>query len=809
MSNPWNKNILFSIFSMIFSISVQRRLLLAAFILAVLPVTIASMVLGNRSTMVGERLLNEQASRLLIALRDNKKTQLETYFIDLRKQVLNIAANPTFSDASLALSQAVTNAGIDAEESETSLDNTALWMQNAYIINNDNAKNIPEMEEDYHEAHAQYHPVLSKLAERMRYDDILIADTTTGRIIYSVNKNADFGISLKQKYYAKSVLGKLFEQARNADMGTFLLSEFAPYSPADGRVVAFAASPIFMGRFASAVLIIRISGEIQNDILTQNKNWEAAGLGNSGEVYVVAKDKYMRSISRPLVQNPEQFISLAKANNIPLQVMQKIKASGTTIGILPTSGLMINNSLQDHSGIVRATDYLGRQVLAAYSPINIFGLSWGLVAQMNIDEIGAPAAQLKQELFDTAISVALVVAGLALILGWGMSRGLLLPLNMITATVRRLSEGDYSARCGLITRDEYQELGDAIDRLVDEREGFMRSEDENDQLNSNIIAMLQAVKHLSERNLTVSVPVSEDVVGPLADALNMMTAEIRRMISKVNQLSEQVEENANTLQIEASSVTDLSEQGKQGVQTMTINIANSSNYLDKIAKLAVSCNGVSKKASERIHIAQDSVAESVESMQRIRESIHDSEKRIKRLGERSHEISGIIDIINSISERTHVLSINASMQAESAGEAGRGFSVVAEEVQRLAENARSATAQISTQVRNIQIETADAVETMSRTIEQVNAGSQLANSSGKVMEETQSINARLVKMVELISELSEQQSVAGHDLQKDAEQVQQASDVTAEQLSNQAERSTQLAQYAKELRDTVGIFRLK
>ncbi|MDX8378368.1 MAG: methyl-accepting chemotaxis protein, partial [Mariprofundales bacterium] len=782
---------------------------LAAFILAVLPVTIASMVLGNRSTMVGERLLNEQASRLLIALRDNKKTQLETYFIDLRKQVLNIAANPTFSDASLALSQAVTNAGIDAEESETSLDNTALWMQTAYIINNDNAQNIPEMEEDYHEAHAQYHPVLSKLAERMRYDDILIADTTTGRIIYSVNKNVDFGISLKQKYYAKSVLGKLFEQARNADMGTFLLSEFAPYSPADGRVVAFAASPIFMGRFASAVLIIRISGEIQNDILTQNKNWEAAGLGNSGEVYVVAKDKYMRSISRPLVQNPEQFISLAKANNIPLQVMQKIKASGTTIGILPTSGLMINNSLQDHSGIVRATDYLGRQVLAAYSPINIFGLSWGLIAQMNIDEIGAPAAQLKQELFDTAISVALVVAGLALILGWGMSRGLLLPLNMITATVRRLSEGDYSARCGLITRDEYQELGDAIDRLVDEREGFMRSEDENDQLNSNIIAMLQAVKHLSERNLTVSVPVSEDVVGPLADALNMMTAEIRRMISKVNQLSEQVEENANTLQIEASSVTDLSEQGKQGVQTMTINIANSSNYLDKIAKLAVSCNGVSKKASERIHIAQDSVAESVESMQRIRESIHDSEKRIKRLGERSHEISGIIDIINSISERTHVLSINASMQAESAGEAGRGFSVVAEEVQRLAENARSATAQISTQVRNIQIETADAVETMSRTIEQVNAGSQLANSSGKVMEETQSINARLVKMVELISELSEQQSIAGHDLQKDAEQVQQASDVTAEQLSHQAERSTQLAQYAKELRDTVGIFRLK
>jgi methyl-accepting chemotaxis protein len=192
----------------------------------------------------------------------------------------------------------------------------------------------------------------------------------------------------------------------------------------------------------------------------------------------------------------------------------------------------------------------------------------------------------------------------------------------------------------------------------------------------------------------------------------------------------------------------------------------------------------------------------------IRDTIRETEKRIKRLGERSQEISGAVNLINSIAERTHILALNASMHAASAGEAGRGFAVVAEEVQRLAENARQATEQIAKLVHNIQTETMDTVTTMNTVISQVVEGSHLAEQASEQMRVTQQTTSELVASVRQIAEGSQSQAQVSNELRHRAGQIVESTLRTRQQLEEQDVQTTSLLDYANRLVQAVRVFRL-
>lgn len=229
---------------------------------------------------------------------------------------------------------------------------------------------------------------------------------------------------------------------------------------------------------------------------------------------------------------------------------------------------------------------------------------------------------------------------------------------------------------------------------------------------------------------------------------------------------------------------------------------------DIIADLAKSCNQEAENAIKTTNTAMETVNRSSDGMNTIRETIHKAEKRIKRLGERSQEISRAVNLINSISERTHILALNASMHAASAGEAGRGFAVVADEVQRLAENARDATSQISTLVSNIQVETVDTVDTMNNVITQVVEGSQLAEKAGKEMRLTQNSTQDLVASVRQIASSSADQVIITKKLQKNADEILDSTKKTSEQLQKQTVQTKRLVDYAKGLLKAVQVFKL-
>ena len=419
-------------------------------------------------------------------------------------------------------------------------------------------------------------------------------------------------------------------------------------------------------------------------------------------------------------------------------------------------------------------------------------------------------AQSTSNIFTVVIAV-IALLGIVVAFGLGSTtyRAIMNPLNRMMTTVKQIGEGNYESRTGLTGGDELSELGQSFDQMLNERvNALVQAERENEQLNDSIIGLLQAVSQLSQRDLTVKVPVTEDVTGPVADALNLLTTETSTVLQGVTRISEQVATASDTVKAQSDTVIAVAAQERQAVEQTAADLASAADTMKQIAQLAQTCNTAAETAIKTTQAALQTVTSTVSGINSTRDTIRETEKRIKRLGERSQEISGVVNLINTIAERTHILALNASMHAASAGEAGRGFAVVADEVQRLAENAREATSQIATLVSNIQIETADTVNAMNAAISQVVDGSRLAEQAGDQMKRTQETTAELVAAVQQIASRSQEQARVSNELLDRAQQIQESTRQTSQQLQEQTVQTTNLVEYARSLLNSVRVFRL-
>ncbi len=402
-----------------------------------------------------------------------------------------------------------------------------------------------------------------------------------------------------------------------------------------------------------------------------------------------------------------------------------------------------------------------------------------------------------------------VIAAIVVRIGSQTFKAILEPLSHLHKTVNEVTSGNFDTRARLTTQDELGDLGRAFDNMLDDRlKALQDALQENDRLNNSIIDLLEAVAQLSDRDLTVKVPVKEDVTGPVADAMNMMASETAKVLAKINGIAADVAAAAVSVREQGNKVSEVAGEERR-VVTQTLERLNATTQsMNEIAQLAKRCNEIAMKASSTTNQALRTVNDTVEGMSEIREIISETEKRIKRLGERSQEITGIVEIINNIAERTHVLALNASMQAAVAGEAGRGFAVVADEVQRLAESSRNSTSQISSLVTNIRTETSDTMATMNRAIEQVIAGSNLAEQTGRQMHETVQTTNELVAGVNDIAERSNTQAMLANVLFEHAKDIQKSTEVTSEELNEQGAHTENLVMFSKYLVDSVKVFKL-
>ncbi|OUS13719.1 hypothetical protein A9Q89_01735 [Gammaproteobacteria bacterium 53_120_T64] len=416
------------------------------------------------------------------------------------------------------------------------------------------------------------------------------------------------------------------------------------------------------------------------------------------------------------------------------------------------------------------------------------------------------AAVSSQYLYLGSAAVALL---LALVLSVVTIRSVTRPIAALNAVALAVAQGDTEARSGLTSSDEIGQLGQQVDRMIDTQVATARQiTEENEQLNDSIIGILQAANALTNNDLTVKVPVAEDITGAISDALNTISSSTSTVLGEVVGIAELVASRADEVQSQATTVTALSEAERMVVSSAKQRLDTASNSMMKIAQTARLCNEAAGKAIGTTEQAQATVGDTIDGINLIRDTIRETEKRIKRLGERSQEIGGVVSLINNIAERTHILALNASMHAASAGEAGRGFAVVANEVQRLAENSREATADIASLVNNIQVETADTVVTMNEVISRVVTGTTLAEQAGDEMKETRETTANLVQLVEQIASDSLAQAKLSKVLREDHDAIEESSLQTYDNLEAQMGNTKNLVGLSTRLLASVGAFTL-
>ncbi len=403
-----------------------------------------------------------------------------------------------------------------------------------------------------------------------------------------------------------------------------------------------------------------------------------------------------------------------------------------------------------------------------------------------------------------ALSIPLLGA-----VGYFIARGIVRNLALFLGTLNQIQSGDFTARARIKSRDELGALARAFNDLLDSRvQTLANIQRENNVLNESVLNLLRAVAQLAKKDLTVHIPVSEDVTGAVSDALNLFASETSKVLQDVSNISADVTTASLQVQKQSDSMLLSASEERAGVEHTAQSLATAAHALREIADLAQQCNLAADNAIQTTRTALLTVNDTVSGINNTRDVIRETEKRIKRLGERSQEISGAVNLINMIAERTHILALNASMHAASAGEAGRGFAVVADEVQRLAENSRQATQQIAALVNNIQVETSDTVNTMNNVITQIVEGSRLAEQAGQQMQLTQQTTAELVASVRQIASNSEEQAKVGQELVDLASAIRISSEKTSEQLLEQSTRTNNLVEYAKRLLATVRVFKL-
>ena len=344
--------------------------------------------------------------------------------------------------------------------------------------------------------------------------------------------------------------------------------------------------------------------------------------------------------------------------------------------------------------------------------------------------------------------------------------------------------------------------------LDDSRRRAEESERQNRENQQAIQRLLDEIGNLANGDLTVRAQVTEHMTGAIADSINYTIDELRRLVAGITSASLQV--TSATQEAETVSGKLLQAASKQAVEIQGAG--------QSVAQMAVSMSDVSKKANDSSKVAETSlhaaqkgaqaVQNAIRGMNDIRVQIQETSKRIKRLGESSQEIGEIVQLISDITEQTNVLALNAAIQAASAGEAGRGFTVVAEEVQRLAERSAEATKHIGAIVRSIQRDTQEAIEAMERSTQGVVQGTKTADEADQALREIGTVSRQLAELIESISQATQQQAASAGKVASNMKVILGITQLTTDGTKQTATSAARLTALAVGLKSSVAGFKL-
>jgi methyl-accepting chemotaxis protein len=389
--------------------------------------------------------------------------------------------------------------------------------------------------------------------------------------------------------------------------------------------------------------------------------------------------------------------------------------------------------------------------------------------------------------FSAGVSIALIK-----VLGNRIVR----PIEQVAAYSQKFVAGDPRATVQLDAEDEFSLIVDNFRRAAQKFAGSVAPTPEvQGTLQRSINQFLTVISQVAQGDLTLRARATNDTLGNVGEALNSMLDNFTQVLERASKAANDVSTSANEILVASEQMASGASQQDQeitntssAVEELTVSMKQVSNNAEASAEAA-------RRALEAAEQGNRSVRDTLEGMQRIRASVQATAKKIKSLGDRSLEISEIINVINDITEQTNLLALNAAIEAARAGEAGRGFAVVADEVRKLAEHSRSATKDIAGLIKAIQAETSEAVVVMEEGTKEVEVGARLADQAGKALEAISTVVRQSAELVQEIS-LASKQQVRGTEGVANAMQI--ISNITR-QTSQGARQTTRTVEHMVKL----------
>ncbi len=605
---------------------------------------------------------------------------------------------------------------------------------------------------DYAKAHRQFHPEIRNFLRQFGYYDIFIADISSGNIVYSVFKELDYATSLKSGPYANTGIGQAFKKAASLqDASGVAVSVLDTYVPSYNAMAGFLASPIEINGVREAVLIFQMPLDKISRILTHNYKWKARGFGDSGETYLVSPEGFLVNESRFFVEDESAYLS-ALAEKYP-DVVDVIRDANTSVGIQPVNSDAARRALAGESGFTMLNDYRDVEVYSYFAPVDIGGETYALLAEIDVDEALQPARELGKKLLISTIIEASVVVIIAVLVALWLARRLVRPLDRVGDACTDLAQGD-----GNLTIQLEKSSIPEINRIIVPLNQFMAQ--------------------------------VRDIVATVKDNADSLASASEELSAITEQSTKTTTQQRDETHIAASAVEELST-SIEDVARSTVDTRDSG--LKALASL--------KENMERADLAAKNIKLLVQ-------LIRDSSEVIGSLKDEVNQITTVLNVITSIADQTNLLALNAAIEAARAGDAGRGFSVVADEVRALATRSQENTVEIGNIVSKMTSSSEQSVVAMEKAATAADGGIHLVDLVTTAMNELSETIVRVQELADTVAAAAEEQHVTSKSVSENVSRISEMSADIDLGARHSSESAAELAKIAAQTKDMVARFKV-
>ncbi len=611
----------------------------------------------------------------------------------------------------------------------------------------------------YNKIFNEIDPFFRDFLTAYNFYDMCIMDADHGHVLYTAMKESDFGTNLETGIYRESSLAKLWKEIVKTQKSH--ITDYAYYEPSQGNA-AFIGYPVFDAedKFVG-VIALQLSTEKIAEIMQEN-----IGLGETGETYLVGEDYLMRSDSR--------FDSEGTI------LKKKIETESVRLG------------LNDETGTHIIEDYGGDLVLSYYQHLGLnevigSDFEWVIIAEIHQSEAFASINALSNQILIIAIIIGLVVA----IIAFMFSRIISSPLKRLTGVASSMAIGDLSAEIEVKSNDEIGELANSFSILKD-----------------SISEKAKQAEEIASGNLVVEVtPLSEN--DTMGIAFSSMIVNLREQIEKIT-------EGVNVLSSSSSEIMAMVSQLASGSAETATSVSETTSTVEEVKQTVElsnqKANEVSESAQKTSLISQDgkvSVHETIEGMNKIKEQMESIASIVIQLSEKSNIIGEIAATVNDLSEQSNLLAVNASIEAAKAGEQGKGFTVVAQEIKNLAERSKESTVQIRSILTDIQKGISNAVMATEQGKKVIDDGLELSSTASEVITTLAAGVEEASQASIQISASSQQQLIGIEQITSAMENIKEASAQNSSSIKQTEESVTELNNLGEKLKNIMKQYKLK